>query len=51
VTHGIIFILKLLSIGQYEHVSKMVVEEGKLLGGWLKSLDEKRVRGLAVPAA
>jgi hypothetical protein len=25
-----------LSSGQYEHVSKMVAEIGKLLGGWLK---------------
>jgi hypothetical protein len=26
--------LQLLSLGQYEHVSRMVVEIGKLLGGW-----------------
>ena len=25
-----------LSAGQYEHVSKMVAEIGRLLGGWLK---------------
>ena len=25
-----------LSSGQYEHVSRMVAEIGKLLGGWLK---------------
>ena len=25
-----------LSIGQYEHVSRMVYEVGKLLGGWIK---------------
>jgi hypothetical protein len=25
-----------LSAGQYEHVAKMVVEIGRLLGGWLK---------------
>jgi hypothetical protein len=23
-----------MSMGQYEHVSRMVVEIGKLLGGW-----------------
>ena len=28
-----------LSAGQYEHVSKMVVEIGRLLGGWRKTLD------------
>jgi four helix bundle protein len=28
--------LGLLSLGQYEHVSKMVVEIGRLLGGWIK---------------
>jgi hypothetical protein len=32
--------LKLLSIGQYAHVSKIAVEEGKLLGGWFKSLEK-----------
>lgn len=42
--------LKLLSTGQYEHVSKIVVEEGKLLGGWFKSLAEKRMKNAAVPA-
>lgn len=26
-----------LTVGQYEHVSAMVVEIGRLLGGWLKS--------------
>jgi hypothetical protein len=26
--------LQLLSLGQYEHVSRMMVEIGKLLGGW-----------------
>lgn len=30
--------LELLSLGQYEHVSRMVVEIGKLLGGWRKKL-------------
>ena len=25
-----------LSSGQYEHVSRMVAEIGKLLGGWIK---------------
>ena len=27
-----------LSNGQYEHVSKMVAEIGRLLGGWLRQL-------------
>lgn len=26
-----------LSHGQYEHVSKMLLEIGRLLGGWIKS--------------
>lgn len=30
--------LGLLKPGQYEHVSKMVVEIGRLLGGWLKKV-------------
>ena len=30
--------LKLLSPGQYEHVSKHVAEVGCLLGGWMKSI-------------
>ena len=30
--------LQLLSLGQYEHVSRMVVEIGRLLGGWRKKL-------------
>lgn len=29
--------LELLSLGQYEHASRMVVEVGRLLGGWRKS--------------
>ena len=33
--------LELLSIGQYAHVSRMVAEVGRLLGGWQKSLMEK----------
>lgn len=28
--------LQLLSLGQYEHVARMVNEIGKLLGGWLR---------------
>ncbi len=28
----------LLTIGQYEHVARMMGEVGRLLGGWLKSL-------------
>jgi hypothetical protein len=30
--------LGLLKPGQYEHVSKIVVEIGRLLGGWLKKV-------------
>ncbi len=33
--------LALLSLGQYAHVSRMVSEIGRLLGGWQKSLSEK----------
>ncbi len=29
--------LELLKLNQYEHVSKMLVEIGRLLGGWKKS--------------
>ena len=28
--------LKFISIGQYEHVSRMTVEIGRILGGWRK---------------
>jgi four helix bundle protein len=31
-----------LSEGQYQHVSAMVKELGKLLGGWMKTLDGRR---------
>ncbi len=34
--------LKLLSPGQYEHVSWLVAEVGRLLGGWIKSQQGKR---------
>ena len=30
--------LELLKLGQYEHVSRMVSEIGRLLGGWIKKL-------------
>ncbi len=30
--------LQLLSLGQYEHVSAMLVEIGRLLGGWQKKI-------------
>lgn len=36
--------LRLLSLGQYEHVSRMIVELGKLLGGWIGTIDH-RYRG------
>jgi len=32
--------LQLLSLGQYEHISRMVVEIGKMLGGWRKKFVE-----------
>lgn len=32
----LVFQFQWLSSGQYEHVSKMVAEIGKLLGGWIK---------------
>ena len=35
--------LKLFSSGQYEHVSAMVTEIGRILGGWKKSI-RKRVK-------
>lgn len=30
-----------ISSGQYEHVSKMIVEIGRLLGGWMKQSEVK----------
>jgi hypothetical protein len=33
--------LELLTLGQYAHVTRMVSEIGRLLGGWLKSVLEK----------
>ena len=30
--------LRLMSIGQYNHASRLVAEVGRLLGGWLKSV-------------
>jgi hypothetical protein len=30
-----------LSLGQYEHVSRMVTEIGRLLGGWIKQTEGK----------
>ncbi len=47
--------LKLLNPGQHRHVSQMVDEIGRLLGGWLKSLEKGRPGGRsrtrAVPAS
>jgi len=34
--------LKLLTPRQYEHASRMIVEVGKLLGGWIKKVKEHR---------
>ncbi len=36
--------LDLLSDGQYEHVSRMVEEIGRLLGGWRKSRPGRELR-------
>jgi hypothetical protein len=36
-----------LSDGQYQHVSKMVAEVGRLLGGWLKRESARGARGPA----
>lgn len=36
--------MHLLGIGQYEHVSRMVDEVGKLLGGWLRNRASRRQR-------
>ena len=33
--------LQLLSIAQYEHVADMLVEIGRLLGGWIKTMFNK----------
>ena len=33
-----------LSSGQHEHVSRMLVQVGKLLGGWLKQTESARVQ-------
>lgn len=30
--------LKFMSIGQYEYVSKLINETGRMLGGWIKSV-------------
>lgn len=32
--------LKLISLGQYEHVARMVLEVGRLLGGWRRRVAE-----------
>ena len=29
--------LKLITLGQYEHAARLMVEMGKLLGGWLRT--------------
>jgi hypothetical protein len=34
--------LKLLTSRQYEHASRMIVEVGKLLGGWIKKVKEDK---------
>ena len=33
--------LELMSLGQYAHVTRMVSEVGRLLGGWQKAVTEK----------
>jgi hypothetical protein len=37
--------LRLLSMGQYEHASRMVVEVGSLLGAWVKQTAKKEETG------
>lgn len=32
----LVFQWRWLSVGQYEHISRMVAEIGRLLGGWIK---------------
>ena len=32
----LVFQWRWLSVGQYEHVSRMIAEIGRLLGGWIK---------------
>ena len=34
--------LELMNTGQYEHAARMIVEIGKLLGGWQKKCDGNR---------
>lgn len=34
--------LELLSLGQYEHVIRMVEEIGRLLGGWMRTLSQAK---------
>jgi hypothetical protein len=34
--------LRLLTSRQYEHASRMIVEVGKLLGGWIKKEKERK---------
>lgn len=41
--------LEYLKLGQYEHVSRMVSEVGRLLGGWMKSAALKQLTGRATP--
>jgi len=43
--------LKLLSVGQYEHGSRLVAEVGKLLGGWIRSRQDKGATNTAATAA
>ena len=40
--------LKYISIKQYEHASKLVIEIGKMNGGWMKSTQQLTVTGGAV---
>ena len=43
--------LKLLSVSQYEHGSRLAAEVGKLLGGWIRSRQSKEATSTAAPAA
>jgi hypothetical protein len=35
--------LELFSAGQYEHAARMLVEIGRLLGGWIKKVTDDRM--------
>ena len=42
VLFGICYRRRYLSMGQYEHVSRLLNETGRMAGGWEKSSETKR---------